>query len=215
MTDLLRRRFDGTFTVDEWGLDRDLVHLTAPFFGLRWSIATDGTTHIPDEGPAVLLFTQQVGLSEPLVVPRGVRLATGRHLRVAGVIDIAPAGTVLRRLGGVLADPDEIAGLIRAGELVGLGFGRQPLHRGGTEHFDVDLLAPAVEAGVPVLPCLVRGFELGRRWKLQVAPPVTVPSRQRRNPDAVLAMARAEIERMASPPAPDGDEGHDPIALVR
>src|SRR5258706_2414256 len=35
---LLRRRLDGSYTVDEWGLDADLVQLVSPAFGVRWNV---------------------------------------------------------------------------------------------------------------------------------------------------------------------------------
>ncbi len=54
------------------------------------------------------------------MLARGIRLATGRVVRIVGVPDVAPVGPLLRRLGGVLARPDEVAGLLRAGEVVGV-----------------------------------------------------------------------------------------------
>lgn len=194
MKELLRRRWDGTFTVDEWGLDRDLVDLTGPLFALRWNISVTGAGHIPDDGPAVLVFNRRLGLSEPFVVPRGIRVATGRHVRVAGVIDVAPAGTALRRLGGILGDPDEVAGLLRAGRLVGLGLGREPLQVRGVGELDDVLLAPGVESGVPVLPCAVRGLELGRRWRIVVGPPVGYRSAD--SPRTVLDRLRSDLEAL-------------------
>ncbi len=220
LKELVRRRWDGTFTVDAWGLDRDLVNLTAPLFGLRWSVSVTGGEHLPAEGPAVVVFNQRFGLSEPMVVPRGVRLATGRHLRVAGVIDVAPTGTALRRLGGILADPDEVAGLLRAGEVVGLGLGREPFS-GRSGDLEPDLLAPALDAGVPVLPCLARGQELGRRWRLSISPPVAVSAGRRDgSPADVLEAVQAELSRLRTPRRSrsarrTGPSRSDVIELVR
>lgn len=214
---LIRRRWDGTFTIDEWGLDPDLVHLTSALFTLRWKVSVTGAEHLPAEGPAVVVFNQRVGLSEPVVVPRAIRLATGRHVRVAGVIDVAPIGTVLRRLGGVLAEPDEVLGLLRAGQVVGLGLSHQPLS-GRPGDLDLDLLAPAADAGVPILPCAVGGLEVGRRWRLTLGPPVSPPGHDGSTADLLDAVrdmiarsrgrSRARRPRRARRPEAPNGTGH-------
>src|SRR3954451_418489 len=116
----LGRRFRGLNEIDEWGLDPELVSLTNPLFGLRWEIEVRGAEQLPSVGGAVLVFNRRFGLSEPWVVARGVRQATGRFVRTVGVPDLAGVGPFLRRFGGVLDRTDEIAGLLRAGQLVGL-----------------------------------------------------------------------------------------------
>src|SRR5688572_26909507 len=108
---LVRRRFRGSYEIDPWGLDHDLVELASPLWSLRYGIDVDHADRLPEEGPALLVANRRLGLSEPFVLSRGVRLATGRHVRCVGVPDVAPVGPALRRLGGVLARPDEVAGL--------------------------------------------------------------------------------------------------------
>ena len=71
---LLRRRFDGTYRVDEWGLDPDLVSAASPLFGLRWSIETIGADVLPKRGPVLLVANCRLGWSEPFVLGRGIRL---------------------------------------------------------------------------------------------------------------------------------------------
>ena len=44
--------------------------------------------------------------------------AVGRPVRFGGRPDIAPLGPLMQRLGGLFANPDEISGALRAGELV-------------------------------------------------------------------------------------------------
>ena len=39
---IVSRRFQGTFEVDPWGLDEDLLTLVSPLAGLRWSISVEG-----------------------------------------------------------------------------------------------------------------------------------------------------------------------------
>jgi hypothetical protein len=127
-----------------------------------------------------------VGWSEPFVLSRGVRLATGRFVRMAGVPDIVPVGPAWRRLGGVLARPDEVAGLLRAGEMVGLTLGRSVRrHRAGA--IRADMVAPVLATGADIVPVALIGRELGRRWKLVVGPAIERPTS--RGPLAVAELA--------------------------
>ena len=120
----VQRRARGAFDIDEWGLDPELVALANPIFGLRWDIEVRGGDQLPAVGGAVLVFNRRFGVSEPWVVARGIRQATGRFVRTVGVPDVAPVGPFIRRFGGVLDRTDEIAGLLRAGQLVGLPMSR-------------------------------------------------------------------------------------------
>ena len=142
----VRRRLQGTFAVDPWGLDVDLLDRVAPLADLRWSIAVDGERCIPDDGPAVLVSERRLSASEPAVVARAVRRSSGRIVRVVGIPDVAPVGPVLRRFGGVVDHPAEVASLLRAGELV--------------------LARRIPDVDVPVITVRTRGWELGRRWRV-------------------------------------------------
>jgi hypothetical protein len=175
-TSLLRRRLDGSYTVDEWGLDPDFVRLLSPALTVRWQVVVDGIEELPSNGPAVLVYNSRFGLSEPFVVSRGVRQSTGRHVRVAGVPDVAPIGPALRRLGGVLARPDEVGGLLRREQLVGISLGSSRRHRQHAGPAPAALLAPALATGADVFPVAVTGRELGRRWNLVIGPPVEHPA---------------------------------------
>src|SRR3954470_10368172 len=146
---VLRRRLDGSYTVDEWGLDEDLVQFVSPFLAVRWQIAVDGAEELPDDGPAVRVFNCRSGISEPFVVARGVRQATGRCVRAAGAPDVAPVGPALRRMGAVLARPDELTGLLRADEVVAVGLRPAPRRHHAGEP-PAQLLAPALAVGAPV-----------------------------------------------------------------
>lgn len=170
-----RRRLDGTHPVDEWGLDPDVIGLLSPLVGLRWSVEAQWPERIPTDGPAVLVHNRALGLSEAVVLARGVRQATGRHVRTAGLIDVAPITTFGRMLGGVVDRPDELRGLLRDGQLVALPLGRdvRPRRAGG---LSASALAPALATGAPVVPVALVGRELGRRWRLLVGEPIAHPS---------------------------------------
>jgi hypothetical protein len=173
---LLRRRFDGSYTVDEWGLDTDLVQLVSPALAVRWQVTVEGAEALPITGPALLVFNRRFGFSEPFVVSRGIRQATGRYVRVTGAPDIAPVGPALRRLGAVLARPDEVAGLLRADHLVAVALASSARHRQLAGTAPAELLAPALATGAQVFPVAVTGREIGRRWRLVIGPAVEHPT---------------------------------------
>lgn len=172
----LRHRLSGDYLVDPWGLDLDLLDLVSPLVGARWRVSTEHADLLPTTGPALLVFNRRLGLSEPLVLARGVRLAAGRVVRTVGVPDIAPIGPMLRRLGGVLDRTDEIAGLLRAGELVSVPLRRvvRTSRRAGA--LPTEILEPALSTGAPVVPVAVVGRETGRTWRVIVGPPLDVRS---------------------------------------
>lgn len=193
---VLRRRFRGTYEVDPWGLDGDLVELLSPLWSLRYGIEVERSDQVPVDGPALLVANRRFGASEPFVLTRGVRLATSRPVRCVGVPDVAPVGPALRRLGGVLGRPDEVAGLLRAGQVVGVLLGRdvRPRTAGPAPE---PLFGPAFEQGVPVLPVALLGREVGRSWRVRIGEPVPHPDG--RGPLAAAELAdrtRAAVQRL-------------------
>lgn len=111
-----RRRIDGMFELDAWGLDADLVSVlgrVVPNVGIR----TSGAGRIPD-GPALLLW--RGGVFGWVHVVRAIGAATGRAVRFTGVPDVAPISGVLHRVGGVGGNIADLRGLLRAGNLVAL-----------------------------------------------------------------------------------------------
>ncbi|HEV7888780.1 MAG TPA: hypothetical protein VGO92_14580, partial [Acidimicrobiales bacterium] len=184
---LLARRLRGDFEVDEWGADPELVDLIDPLVAPFIRVTVEGASRVPAEGPAVLVANRRVGLLEPFVLVRGVRQATGRRTRFLGIPDIAPVGPVLRRLGGAINRPDETAGLLRAGHLVGLPLGpsfRRPLRAGALSPQAVE---PALDLDVPVLPVAVVGGEVTGRWEVLIGEPVPRPTA--RGPLALAELA--------------------------
>ena len=168
----LSRRLHGAYTIDEWGLDPELVALANPLLALRWDIKVTGADRLPAVGGAVLVFNRRFGISEPWVLARGVRQACGRFVRTVGVADIAPIGPFVRRFGGVLDRTDEIAGLLRAGQLVGLPMSRDLRRRDRVGHLEVERLEAALATAAPVVPVGLVGRESGRAWQVVVGEPV-------------------------------------------
>lgn len=142
-----RRRLDGSFETDAWGLDADLVSVLGrvlPTFGVR----TTGAGRVPD-GPALLLWRgPRVGWVH---VAAGIGSATGRPVRFTGVPDVAPVRGVLRRLGGVGGDVSDLRGLLRSGNLVAmrLAAGQDPFEESlaGIGWVGEDLGTPGAGAG--------------------------------------------------------------------
>lgn len=191
LIDAVRRRFAGDHEVDAWGLDRDVVTVLDPLLALRWAITMSGATFLPLEGPMLLVANRRLGLSEPLVVARALRTATGRHTRFAGIEELAPLASALRPLGGVLAHPTEIGSLLRTGEMVAVFCDRVPRRPGVVGPVPVHLVTPAHAQDVPVFPVAVVGRELGRSWAVTVGAPVHAA-----DPRALAAAVRSGVQAL-------------------
>ena len=186
---VLGDRLRGRYELDPWGADPQLVDLLDPIVGLAWRVQATGMEHVPAAGPAVLVTNRRVGLAEPFIVGRAVRKTTGRRVRFLGIPDRAPAGPVLRRLGGAVHHPGELAGLLRAAHIVALPLGqtwRKPLRAGS---MTPDAHVPALEIGAPIIPVAVIGGELTGRWRVAVGEPVDPPAG--RTPLALSQLAEA------------------------
>jgi 1-acyl-sn-glycerol-3-phosphate acyltransferase len=81
-------------------------------------------------------------------------------------------GPGLRRFGGVLDRTDEIAGLLRAGQLVGLPTERSLRGRDRVGQLHVERLEAALATGTPVVPVALVGREAGRQWHISVGAPI-------------------------------------------
>jgi hypothetical protein len=188
---LVYRRVTGRYQVDEWGLDRDLLAAVAPLARVRWAVRTEGDQHLPEIGPALLVHTRRIGISEPAALGIAVRQVTGRPLRVAGVPNRGPLAWSGRRLGGVPSNTDDLRSLLRAGELVALALRREPLHPYHAPPVPVPPIAVALALGVPIVPVAVLGLEPSRRWVVRVGPRIVT----RRRAATGDATERAEATR--------------------
>ena len=74
----------------------------------------------------------------------------------------------------VIARPDEVAGLLRAGQIVGLTLG-PTVRRDRAGKVRADLVAAALDTRADVVPVALIGREVGRRWKLIVGPAIERP----------------------------------------
>jgi hypothetical protein len=200
-----RRHVAGLHTVDEWGLDEDWIAVASAAAGIRWSIHVGGADHVPADGPALIVLNHRPLAGSIAIALVGVHRASGRVIRVAGIPDVAPLGVVLRRLGGVIDHPQEIAVLLRDGRLPAVPSRAEWRHVGRVGPVRAELVAPALDAGVPVLPVAVLAAPWRREARVEVGAPVRL--RPRGGPLAAAELAdaaRAAIQRIIDEAAPPG-----------
>ena len=174
-------------SVDEWGRDAHLIKLLTPAATLRWDVSVGGVQHLPKRGGALLVTNSRRFSLSTIYAAWALSSATGRPVRFGGRPDMAPLGPLLQRLGGLLANPDEISGALRAGELVIVSAQgtRDPRHAGAV---DPNLIGSAVVTGKPVFPVASMSTPFGRAARVEVGPQVR-PRVRRRGPLAELELA--------------------------
>jgi hypothetical protein len=163
--------------VDPWGLDDEVSGAVAAVGRLRWTIDVVGAAHVPPEGAAVLVANQRLASVSHVAGVLQLGQVCHRPVRFVGVPDLEPWATALRRLGGVLTRPDEVAGLLRSSEVV-LVWCSMLLRAGArVGRVSPDLLGPAVAAGAPVIPVAIHGSRFGRQLGVTVGRPLPQPRR--------------------------------------
>ncbi len=173
----LRRRFEGDYTVDEFGYDEDLaenVLLPAlrPLYRQWFRVEVRGIENIPSEGAALIVANHSGTIAvDSLMTQLAVHdeHPAGRNLRMLGadvVFQTPVVGELARKGGSTLATSADAERLLAAGELVGVwpegfkGIGkpfseRYKLQRFGRGGF----VSAAMKAGVPIIPCSIVGAE--------------------------------------------------------
>jgi hypothetical protein len=183
----LLRRVRGAYTIDEWGLDHDVIRVVAPFGRARWLVDSVGLDHLPHDGPALLVHNQGWWYSELSAVSASVHRATGRVVRFVGLPDVAPFGPLLRRMGGILDRPEEVRSVLRAGHLVSAGAGRERGDRRYAGEVRPHTVLAAIESHVPIVPVAAIGVELGLHWKVVFGEAIEPPTHH--DPLAATALA--------------------------
>ncbi len=192
----LRSRHEGSFTVDPWGLDPGWHSLALRVAALRWSVRVAGERRIPSSGPTMVVVNRGLGFTEPLVAALGIAEVSGRRARMVGLPDVSVVGSLLRRVGAVLAHPDEVSSLLRAGELVVAPLQWRLMYGGMAGGLDLGMASAAVSTGATVLPSVARGHEWSRTWHYTLGTALDVPAAAGREPAVDLAeAARAAIAK--------------------
>jgi 1-acyl-sn-glycerol-3-phosphate acyltransferase len=173
-----KRRMSGTYTLDPFGMDRDLVEVARPFLNFMyrswWRTTSEGLEHVPVEGRALLvgnhsgvlpwdgaMITVAVAEDHPA---QNQRLVRSLYLHWFSTLPfVAPA---LAALGNVPGIPENAVRLLERDELVCVfpegvkGVGklfkdRYQLARFGRGGF----VQAAIRARAPIVPVAVVGAE--------------------------------------------------------
>lgn len=182
------------YEVDDWGRDRRIIDLIGPVQRLRWNAIIGGTEHIPVQSGALLLCNNRKWSWAPLAAALSLSAELGRPVRFAGRPDVAPVGPALRRLGGILARPDEVRGALAHGELV-LVSATHTAEQRDAGAFDHRLIQPAVLERVAILPTAILIDRWRRGTRVHVGPAVR-RRRLRRGPLAEVELAELAARRV-------------------
>jgi hypothetical protein len=181
-------RWLSAWDVDDWGRDATLARGAAWLGRLRWTTVISGLDLLPEFGPAVVVVNTRRFQLTQWWVALTLSAASGRPARFVGRSDVAPFGALARRLGGLLARPDEVAGALRDGQLLVIGLsGTLDWRRAG--RCDPHVLAPVVERRVPVFPAAVALSDTSRSARIEIVPAIR-PLR-RRGPLGTVEIADA------------------------
>lgn len=182
----------GAWSVDDWGRDPRLVDTVVWLGNVRWNTMVAGAERLPERAGALIVVNARRYALSPIFTALSLTHTTGRAVRFVGRPDVAPVGAFVRRLGGLLERPDEIAGALRAGELVVIGAGRE-LHPRRVGRVDHRLIGAAVTTKTAVFPAATASSPLGRSARVEIGAAVR-PSRKRRGPLIELELAD-QVER--------------------
>jgi hypothetical protein len=195
IADVVQRRINGRYVVDEFGADPQLQDLIAPVFARATPVRVTGAEHLPAAGPALLVTNRGLGVLEPTALSVAVRQESGRRLRVVGTIELPVLSDVLRKLGSVGAYPHDLGALLRAGHLAALPLGVTWRRTGGGVP-PTEILVAAL--GYPVIPVRVRpGGPFGlplTPWRVNIGEPIHLGVVGDRDPLSAAELAEAVRE---------------------
>lgn len=173
--------------VDDWGRDAGLVRTVIGLSHLRWDVTVGGDQRLPRRKGALIVVNARTRALAPIYSALALSEAVDRPVRFVGRPDSAPVGPLLRRIGGLLDHPDEVAGALAAGQLVIMGAAHNERLRkvGRVDHA---LVGGALAAGVQVFPAATSSNPIGRGARLEIGAPSRSP-RRRRGPLSELELA--------------------------
>jgi hypothetical protein len=181
------RATDGASGLDDWGRDPALVAAVTSWSQLRWATTVGGDQRLPRRGGALLVINARRWSQATVLTSLSIAQAIERPVRFAGRRGTSPLSAVEQRLGGLLERPAEIAGTLRAGELVVIAASPTtgPRSVGTIDH---RLVRTAVETKVPIFPTATSSLPLSRRARVEIGAAMR-PSSRRRGPLAEYELA--------------------------
>ncbi len=169
-----------THATDDWGRDPMLVRNMMLLAQLRWDVATGGDQRLPKRSGALVVVNAPSWSSSNVFTAFAISEAIDRPVRFVGRSSIPVLHSFDRRIGGLLDHPDEIAGALRADEIVILGAGTSRGSRGvGT--IDHTIVGAALATGKRVFPAATTSSPFSRRARVEIGT-ATRPPRKRRGP---------------------------------
>jgi len=187
----------GSWAVDDWGRDPAFVASVGQLASVRWNTVIGGVDRLPVRAGALVVVNTRRWSLAPIQVALAITRETGRVARFVGRPDTAPIGALARRLGGLLARPDEIAGALRAGELLVMS-ASPTLHPRRVGRVDHALVGAAVSTRTAVFPAATASSPVSRSARIEIGPSLR-PGRRRRGPLIELELAdqvQQRIQRM-------------------
>jgi hypothetical protein len=173
--------------VDDWGRDPGLVRTMIRASRLRWDVTVGGDQRLPRRKGALIVVNARALALAPIYSALALSEVVDRPVRFVGRPDTAPIGAFLRRIGGLLDHPDEVAGALAAGQLVIMSADHnERLRRVG--RVDHSLVGGALAAGVQVFPAATSSNPIGRAARLEIGPASRSP-RRRKGPLSELELA--------------------------
>lgn len=172
---------------DDWGRDPMLVRNMMLLAQLRWDVATGGDHRLPKRAGALVVVNAPSWASSTVFTAFAISEAVDRPVRFVGRSDIPVLHSFDRRIGGLLEHPDEIAGALRADEIVVLGAASARGSR-GVGPVDHSIIGAALATGTRIFPAGTTSSPFSRRARVEIGTP-TRPPRKRRGPLSELELA--------------------------
>lgn len=179
---------------DDWGRDPKLVRNMMMFAQLRWDVSTGGDQHLPKRRGALVVVNSPRLSNSAIFTAFAISEAIDRPVRFVAKREFLPVTAVDRRIGGLIDHPDEIAGALRADEVVVLGAAPTNGLRsvGAVDH---TLVGAALATSTRVFPAATTSTPFARRARVEIGR-ASQPPRRRRGPLTELELAdrvRSEV----------------------
>lgn len=173
--------------VDNWGRDAGLFRTVTMLSEIRWSVSTGGDQFLPARKGALIVVNARRFALAAIYSAFAISRAIDRPVRFVGRPDGGAVGAVAQRLGGLLDHPDEVAGALRAGEVVvcSASATTRPRDVGTIDHA---LIGAAIRSNVDVFPAATTSSPFGRRARIEIGR-ATRQRQRRRGPLAEVELA--------------------------
>lgn len=173
--------------VDDWGRNAGLFDVLTALSEIRWDVATGGATNVPARRGALIVINAQMFAASQVFAAFAISRAIDRPVRFVGRPDDTPLGALAQRLGGLIDDPDEVTGAIRANELVLVSAAptTRPRSVGTIDHA---MVGAALAVGAPIIPAATTSSMFNRHARVEIGTAMRI-RRHRRGPLAELELS--------------------------